>query len=37
MRLKFVEILHSDGLTSKQIEKLIKDIFSKHGEESKEG
>lgn len=28
---KFVEILHSDGLTSQQIEKLIKDIFSKHG------
>ena len=28
---KFVEILHSDGLTSKQIEKLLKDILSKHG------
>lgn len=28
---KFIEILHSDGLTSQQIEKLIKDIFSKHG------
>lgn len=28
---KFIEILHSDGLTSKQIEKRLKDIFSKHG------
>lgn len=29
---KFVEILHSGGLTSKQIEKLLKDILSKHGQ-----
>lgn len=28
---KFVAMLYSDGLTSKQIEKLLKDIFSKHG------
>lgn len=28
---KFIEILYSDGLTSKQIEKLLKDILSKHG------
>lgn len=28
---KIIEILYSDGLTSKKIEKLIKDIFSKKG------
>ena len=28
---KIIEIFHSDGLTSKQIEKLLKDILSKHG------
>lgn len=28
---KIIEILYSDGLTSKQIEKLLKDILSKHG------
>lgn len=28
---KIVEMLYSDGLTSKQIEKLLKDILSKHG------
>lgn len=28
---KICEILYSDGLTSKQIEKLLKDILSKHG------
>ena len=28
---KIIEIFYSDGLTSKQIEKLIKDILSKHG------
>ena len=28
---KFIEIFHSDGLTSKQIEKLLKDILSRHG------
>ena len=28
---KFIEILYSDSLTSKQIEKLLKDILSKYG------
>ena len=28
---KIIEMLYSDGLTSKQIEKLIKDILSKRG------